>query len=171
MRIRLVALTTIALATIMLAAGCNKGTTNSTNSVASNNAGGGTSASPGTTGTQPSPSSTATTSGSASTPTAAFRAYYEAVKSKDIETIKGLFSKATLNMMEERAKQTNMTLDAVMEKGLESASKDLPAEVPETRNEKIDGDKATLEIKDKDKWETLRFAREGGEWKIGFDEN
>jgi hypothetical protein len=75
-------------------------------------------------------------------------------------------------MMEARAKRGNTTIDAVMKEGLEEASKEIPAAVPETRNEKIDGDKATLEAKDdkKDSWETLHFAREDGQWKLAFDE-
>jgi hypothetical protein len=75
-------------------------------------------------------------------------------------------------MMEERATREKTTLDDVMQKGLEEASKEIPAEVPATRNVKIDGDKATLEAKDdkKDKWETLHFVKEDGQWKIAFDE-
>jgi hypothetical protein len=58
-----------------------------------------------------------------------------------------------------------------MKDGLEGASKDIPNELPETRNEKMDGDKATLEIKDKKaEWQTIHFAREDGQWKIAFDE-
>jgi hypothetical protein len=51
--------------------------------------------------------------------------------------------------------------------------KDAPANAPETRNEKIEGDKATLEIKDDkmDKWDTVPFVREDGQWKIAiFDQ-
>jgi hypothetical protein len=117
------------------------------------------------------PTPTTSTAG-ASTPTAAFTAYYEAVKRKDAAAVKALFSKGTVSMMEERAKRENTTLDDVMKKGLEGAGEGIPAEVPETRNEKIDGDKATLEVKDekKDTWETLHFVREDGQWKVAFDE-
>jgi hypothetical protein len=82
------------------------------------------------------------------------------------------FSKGTMTMMEAEAKRKDTTLAAVMKEGLEQAGKDIPDAVPETRNEKIDGDKATLEINDvkKGKWETLNFVREDGEWKLAFDE-
>lgn len=172
MRLRFAALTAITLATaITFLAGCSKGTSNSTNSNAGNSAGG-TSASPASTITQSSPTATPTTSISASTPTEAFSAYYEAIKRKDVAAVKALFSKGTVGMMEDEAKRKNTTLDAVMKEGLEQAGKEVPAELPESRNEKIDGDKATLEVKDekKDKWETIHFVREDGQWKMAFDE-
>ena len=43
--------------------------------------------------------------------------------------------------------------------------------MPETRNEKIDGDKATLEFKDTggdSNWTTAHFVKEDGEWKVAF---
>ena len=43
--------------------------------------------------------------------------------------------------------------------------------MPETRNEKITGDTATLEIKNEKtgKWDSLPFVKEDSEWKIAFD--
>jgi hypothetical protein len=43
--------------------------------------------------------------------------------------------------------------------------------MPETRNEKINGDMATLEVKNEktDKWDPLPFVKENGEWKIALD--
>lgn len=170
MRVRFAALTAITLAAaITFLTGCSKGTSNSTNASAGN-----TTATPAATPTQPSSTPMQPTTGDsgAATPTAAFTAYYEAIKRKDVEAVRSLFSKGTLSMMEERAKRSNTTVDEVMKRGLEEASKEIPAAVPETRNEKIDGDKATLEAKDdkKGSWETLRFAREDGQWKIAFDQ-
>jgi len=45
--------------------------------------------------------------------------------------------------------------------------RDLPPAVPETRNEQINGDRATLEGYDtkKGQWDTMHFINEGG-WKI-----
>ena len=158
------------MAAIALAVGCNKGTSNTANSNAGSNAGG-TSSSPTATVAQATPTTTRTTGAPASTPAGAFTAYYEAVKRKDVDAVTALFSKGTVGMMEEEAKRKNTTLAAVMKEGLEQAGKDIPAEVPETRNEKIDGDKATLEINDtkKGEWQTLHFVREDGGWKIAFD--
>lgn len=171
MRIRFAALTAITLAAVTLLTGCSKGTTNSTNANTVNT--NTTSASPATSATQPSSTSTPITSDSGPSPTSAFTAYYEAIKSKNVEAVKSLFSKGTLNMMEERAKKTNTTVDAVMKEGLEEASKDVPAEIPQSRNEKVDGDKATLEVRNdkQDKWELVHFVKEDGQWKIAFDED
>jgi hypothetical protein len=76
-------------------------------------------------------------------------------------------------MLEERAKRQSTTLDAVIKEGIEDASKEVPAALPPTRNEKINGDKATLEVNDekKGKWETIHFVREGGQWKLTFDDD
>ncbi len=173
MRIRFAALTAITLAAaVTLLTGCSKGTSNNTNANTTNTANT-ASASPTATATQPSSTATPITSDSGPSPTSAFTAYYEAIKSKNAEAVKSLFSKGTLNMMEERAKKTNTTVDAVMKEGLESAGNDVPAEIPKTRNEKVDGDKATLEVRNdkQDKWEVVHFAKEDGQWKIAFDED
>ena len=176
MRIRFAALTAITLATaVTLLTGCSKETSNTANANASNSAAN-VSASPAATSTQPSsptaPMTPTTSASGGATPIGAFTAYYEAIKRKDVDAVKNVFSKGTLSMMEERAKKANTTIDAVMKEGLEGASKDVPAEAPKTRNEKVDGDKATVEVRDekKDKWELVHFVREDGQWKIAFDE-
>jgi hypothetical protein len=171
MKLRIAAFAAVALAAITLLAGCSKTTSNanSTNTANSNRE---VSPSPGNTNAQPSPSATSTTNtSSGSTPTEAFEAYYEAIKAKDVNGVKKLFSKSMLTMMEEQAKRSNKTADDIMAEGLKQASADVPETMPETRNEKIDGDTATLEIKDekKDKWETIHFVKEDGEWKLALD--
>jgi hypothetical protein len=172
MKIRIATFTAIALATLTLLTGCSKNANNAngTNTTVTSNAG----ASPSPSVAQPSPTATTTTTTvSASTPTEAFNAYYEAIKRKDVAAFRTLFSKGTLGMLEERAKQQKTTLDEVIKEGMEEASKEVPASVPPTRNEKVDGDKATLEVNDekKGKWETLNFVREGGQWKLTFDDD
>lgn len=169
MKTRFAALMAITLAAaITLLTGCSKGTSNNTTANTGNTA----SASPTATATQPPTTSTPTTPNSGPSPTEAFTAYYEAIKRKDVEGVKNVFSKGTLSMMEDRAKKTNTSVDAVMKEGLEEAGKDVPAELPKTRNEKVDGDRATLEVRNdkEDKWELLHFVREDGKWKIAFDE-
>jgi hypothetical protein len=171
MKLRFAAFAAIMLAATLLVASCNKGASNSngTNAPASNSNGGRETSSSPTTGGSPTTTAPAGTV-SASTPTEAFRSYYEAIKRKDAAAVKSLFSKATVEALEKNAAQKNTTFDEVFKEGLESASKEIPASVPETRNEKIEGDKATLEVKDdkKGSWETLRFVNEGGQWKIAF---
>jgi hypothetical protein len=42
----------------------------------------------------------------------------------------------------------------------------LPASA-ESKDEKIDGDKATLQVKsENDQWNTINFVKEDGEWKM-----
>jgi hypothetical protein len=105
----------------------------------------------------------------ASTPTEAFKAFYEASKNKDVAALKKLLSKDLLSKMEESAKKDNKSLDDFLG---EQAQKGIPPSMPETRNEKIDGDKATLEYKDvkngEDSWRTVRFIKEDGGWKTNF---
>jgi|ERR1043165_3886561 hypothetical protein len=104
----------------------------------------------------------------ASTPTEAFKTFYEASKAKDVATIKRLMAKDALSKMEDKAKQANKSLDDFI---VDQAQNGIPPSMPETRNEKIDGDNATIEFKgpggDSD-WRTVPFAKEDGEWKIKF---
>jgi len=103
-----------------------------------------------------------------STPTATFKAFFEASKKKDVPAIKKSLSKGTLDMFDKLAKAQNKTTDDML-KDMDKDSKD--EKIPETRNEKINGDTATLEVKnDKtNKWDTLPFVKEDGDWKIALD--
>ncbi len=168
MRRRFAALTATTLAAAaMLLAGCSKGTSDNTNTNTGNTA----SASPTATTTQPSATATPVISDSGQSPTDALIAYIDAIKRKDAVAVKNLFSKSTLNGMEEAAAKKKTTVEAIIKEGLEEISKDVPDETPKTRNEKIEGDKATLEFRDekKDKWELVRLVREDGQWKLAFN--
>ena len=105
---------------------------------------------------------------SGSTPTATFKAFYEASKKKDAAAIKKTLSKGTLDMFDKLAKEQNKTTDEMLK---EVDKDDKSEKMPETRNEKITGDTATLEVKnDKtNKWDPLPFVKENGEWKIALD--
>lgn len=103
-----------------------------------------------------------------STPTATFKAFFEASKKKDTAAMKKTLSKGTVEMFDKLAKEQKKTTDEML-KDLDKDGKD--EKIPETRNEKITGDTATLEVKNEktDKWDTLPFVKEDGEWKIAFD--
>ena len=170
MRLRRVAhAATIALAAAALLAGCKKGDSNANgaNTRNSSNTSITTTNTSNTAGTTP--IGTPTSTASAATPTEAFRLYYEAIKRGDAPAVKALFSRATLEMLEAQAKATGKSLDDVFGEGFQEARRELPDVVPETRNEKVNGDRATLEINDakKGSWDKLYFVKEGG-WKIGF---
>jgi hypothetical protein len=103
-----------------------------------------------------------------SSPTATFKKFFEASKKKDVAGIRKTLSKGSLEMFDKIAKEQNKTTDDM----LKDVDKDSKSEaMPETRNEKIDGDMATLEVKNEKtgKWDSLPFVKENGEWKIAFD--
>jgi len=78
--------------------------------------------------------------------------------------MKLLLSKDTIKMHEQEAKAEGVNLDDIVKR--ETLLGDGQTTV-EYRNEKIDGDKATIEFKNSyGIWETLPFVRENGEWKI-----
>jgi len=95
------------------------------------------------------------------------RALNEAARKKDTATLKSFVSKGTLSMMEENAKRQNSTVDELLKKDSGAPFEELP----EMRNEKITGDAATVEVKDKnsEKWVTLPFVKEDGVWKVALD--
>ncbi len=110
------------------------------------------------------PSSQRTLTGS---PTEILITFAEATKKKDAETIKKTLSKSTMKVIEESAKKQNISVNEVLTKAEDPEGKDLP----ETRNEKIEGDTATLEIKDDvtGKFDVMPFVKEDGGWKIALD--
>jgi len=98
------------------------------------------------------------------TPLETFKTYTKAIKKKDADAMKLLLSDATLKMHEREAKAQNTTLDEILQRDtLFNASQ----KSVEYRDEKIDGDKATLQVKNSfGSWETVPFVREDGAWKI-----
>ena len=105
-----------------------------------------------------------------SSPTKTFKNFFEAQKKKDIPALKKTLSKSSLEMMEKAAQTQKKSLDEAITEGFKSPAGNTD-KLPETRNEKIDGNNATLEINDEDtkKWETLYFVKEDGDWKIALD--
>lgn len=78
--------------------------------------------------------------------------------------MKLLLSADTIKMLEQEAKSQGETLDEVVKREtLFSESQ----KTIEFRNERIEGDKATLELKNSfGSWETVPFVLESGQWKI-----
>lgn len=104
-------------------------------------------------------------SGSLATPTETYRTGYAARKNKDIAGLKRVLSKDALDFLTEMGKEEKKTLDDQLK-----ALADRPqADKAETRNEKIDGDTASLEyLNERGTWSTMDFVKEGGDWKIGM---
>lgn len=99
-----------------------------------------------------------------STPFETLRAYTQAIKKKDTTAMKLLLSSGSLKMAEQEAKANGKTLDDVVknETLFSESQKQL-----KFRNEKIDGDHATIEVENSfGSWDTVPFVREEGVWKI-----
>ncbi len=105
-----------------------------------------------------------------SSPTATFKAFYEAQKKKDVPAMKKTLSKGSLAMIEKGAKEQNKTVDQALTEGLEKPGGSTD-KMPESRNEKIDGDNATLEVQNEEtkKWDKVYFVKEEGDWKLALD--
>jgi len=99
-----------------------------------------------------------------STPLETLKAYTLAIKKKDSTQMKLLLSDASIKMADQEAKAQNVTLDEIVKR--ETLFSETQRSV-EFRNEKVDGDKATIEMKDSfETWTTVPFVREEGVWKI-----
>jgi Na+-translocating ferredoxin:NAD+ oxidoreductase RnfG subunit len=99
-----------------------------------------------------------------STPLETLKAYTLAIKKKDTTQMKLLLSEASLKMAEQEAKAQNVQLDEIMKRETLFGENQRTVE---HRNEKVDGDRATIEMKDSfETWVTVPFVREEGVWKI-----
>ena len=103
-------------------------------------------------------------------PSATFKTYFAAQQKKDIPAMKQTLSKTSLAMMEASAKEQGSTVDKVIEGQLQNPSAKID-KMPEMRNEKIDGNDATLELHNEEanRWDTMYFVKEDGAWKIALD--
>ena len=101
-------------------------------------------------------------------PTSAYKAAYTARKNKDIAALKKLMSKDVLEfltMVADADEKKKGTLDDQLKELCEKPQ----AATAEARNEKIDGDYATIEYLDeKGGWKQMEFVKEDGIWKIAF---
>ena len=99
-----------------------------------------------------------------SSPKQTFETYIRAMKAKDYSSMKVLLSNATLKMHEKEAKAQNTTVDEIIKRQALVAP---DQKTVEYKNEKIDGDKATLQYKNAyGFWDTMPFVKEDGVWKI-----
>ncbi|MGH9946561.1 MAG: hypothetical protein ACRD6X_05115 [Pyrinomonadaceae bacterium] len=98
------------------------------------------------------------------TPVETFKTYIKAIKKKDTNAMRVLLSAETLKTHEQDAKAQGVTVDDIIKR--DTLFSDGQRSI-EYRNEKIDGEKATLHVKDPyDRWQTIHFVLENGEWKI-----
>jgi hypothetical protein len=95
------------------------------------------------------------------------KTFVAAVKAEDEAAIKNILSEKTVKILDLTAKMKGISF---YENLTVRDKKGELKELPETQNEKIAGDKATIEVKGKsDKtWNTISFVKEDGRWKIAF---
>ena len=98
------------------------------------------------------------------TPLETLQAYGNAFKKKDTTTMKQLLSQETMQMHEQEAKAQNVTVDDIVKRETLFSENQTNAEF---RNQKIEDDKATIEMKDSmGIWNAVQFVREDSAWKI-----
>lgn len=101
---------------------------------------------------------------SAGNPSATINAYYQARVKGDEKAFRQALSKATLSEFSANAQAEGEKTLVGWLNGYSSA----PKRPYETRNERIAGDAALVEIKDSDTglWSLTKLVRENGEWKM-----
>ena len=98
------------------------------------------------------------------TPLETLKTYTKAYKHKDAASMKVILSKDSLKMSEQEAKAQGVSVDEIVKR--ETLFNPDQTTV-EFRNEKAEGDRATLEVKNSfGVWETVPFVKEDGVWKI-----
>jgi hypothetical protein len=98
-----------------------------------------------------------------STPTEGIKAFWDAAKKKDAAAMKKTISKRMLTELEAEAKRENKPFDEFL------VSVNLPDPL-ETRDEKIEGDNATIDVKTRSgSWKKTKLVKEDGEWKLDSD--
>jgi hypothetical protein len=164
---RHVILIVVALAAIAFAA-CSKTATNTNNANTSSNTS--------TTNTTNTSNTNTTTSTSLTTPTSPtdiLLAAFDAAKKKDVAGFKKHLSPVDLEELGKILEKSGKSADDFLKEMVSSPDNTMP-DTLETRNEKIDGEKASVEYKGKDgEWKTAHFAKEGGgwKWKLGNPES
>jgi len=98
------------------------------------------------------------------TPLETLDAYSKALKKKDVNEIKSFLSKGSIEMARKEAKVQNVPLEEIIKKETLFSEEQRFAEI---RNQKIEGDTATIEIKNQyGTWDIVPFIKEDGRWKI-----
>lgn len=103
-------------------------------------------------------------------PIAAFKILYAATQKKDVENIKKGLSAKTLILVADIAKKQERTMDETLRDNLSDPDYNSPT-IPDTRNEKINGNEATIEViaPKTGQWTELPFVKEEGRWKLAYD--
>lgn len=101
-------------------------------------------------------------------PSAVLKSYVEAAQKGDVAAMKSHLSKGSVEMLDKLAKGSKTDVDSLLrrEAGMQQQK------LPETRNEVIENETATVEIKNEITGEfdlKMPFVRENGQWKLARD--
>jgi hypothetical protein len=111
------------------------------------------------------PAAEVAATGSLATPSDAYRTAYAIRQKKDLAGMKKIMSKDVIEFLTMIGEEEKKTLDEEIATMFERPQ----AKTPETRNEQIKGDRATIEYLDEEgKWKTMDFVKEDGEWKLAL---
>jgi hypothetical protein len=98
------------------------------------------------------------------TPLETLQTYTQAIKKKDVPKMRLLLSKGSIKMAEDQAKSQNISVDEVI---LRETLFSPDRKTLKFKNEKIEGDYATIEIETSpDVFDRVPFVKEDGIWKI-----
>lgn len=101
-------------------------------------------------------------------PSETLKQYVAAAQKKDSAAMKGFLSKGSIEFLEKSAKSKNISVDELLKMEAEVQAQ----QIPETRSEVIEGDAATVEVKNSVTGAfdiKLPFVREENAWKIARD--
>ncbi len=100
-------------------------------------------------------------------PTEAFKALGDAGNRDDLRALVQLFNRRSLELFAEDARAQAKFMDVIM---LNQRAVIVAKAAPAVRNEKINGDSATLEVRMAGgNWEKMYFTKEDGQWKVAMD--
>ena len=105
---------------------------------------------------------------SANSPGDVLKQYVAASQRQDIAAMKSMLSKGSLDLIEKSAQTQGTTTDQILRREASVKIKN----APETRNEKIEGETATVEVKNETNGSfdmIMPFVRENGAWKLARD--
>jgi hypothetical protein len=150
----------LVLATVLAGSACQK----VANTASTSNATGNSTTVNSNADAAPANTTTSSDAGNVSgSPTEVYKAAYAARKNKDIATLKKIMSKDILKFLGDMGKDDKKSLDDMLNELCARPQ----AATADARNEKVDGDHASIEYLDEDgKWQTMDFAKEDGVWKM-----
>jgi hypothetical protein len=103
-------------------------------------------------------------------PTTAYQRLFEAVKSKDTESIKAQLTQGTVQFAGSISAQNKTPLEKVFENGFTATT--FSPTLPDIRDERINCNMGAIEVWNakEQKWEDLPFMIENGAWKLAVGE-